>query len=283
MGRRTALACIPLLAICACSGPARQQYNAVYGTGPRQLVVATGSPGELGLLKTIAEAFAKQEHAKVCWRKAGSGRSLQLLHEREVDVAMVHAPAAEEKAVKEGWARARTLIGSNEFFIVGPTDDPAGIRTAKTAAEAYTKIAASRATFLSRADNSGTHKREIAIWKQAGVAPQGDWYVKTGDFMMATLKRANAEKGYFMTDSSTWVVGRNDTPRLGLLFRGDPILVNVYHALCQPPGATPGAALGERFVSFLASEQAQAALRSFGKERYGEPLYNDANHSKQYE
>ncbi|NOZ21383.1 MAG: solute-binding protein [Planctomycetes bacterium] len=283
MQKTQVLAFLFLLFVLSCAQLEKQKYNGVYGSGRGQLVLATGSPGELGLLKAIAETFAQQEDVTVCWIKAGSGRSLQLLREKKVDAIMVHAPEAEKEAVAEGWAARRTLIGSNEFYLVGPKNDPAGVSGAKTIVEAYKKIAAKRAKFLSRADNSGTHKKEMAIWKKAGIDPQGDWYIRTGDFMMATLRRANAEKGYFMTDSSTWVVGKDKMPNLKLLFRGDRFIVNVYHALCQPPGAAPGVSIAARFVEFLASEKAQHILRNFGKDKYGEALYNDAKYARQYE
>lgn len=261
---------------------AQEKYESVYGQGAHKLVVATGSPGELGLLKVLAERFARAEDATVYWRKAGSGRSLQLLREKKVDAVMVHAPAAEAKAVKEGWAARRTLIGSNEFFIVGPAEDPAGIRAANSAAGAFRKIAAGRAEFLSRGDSSGTHKKEILIWKKAGITPRGDWYVTTGDFMRATLRRANAEKAYFMTDSSTWFAERSRLPHLKLLFRGDSVLVNVYHALCQPAGATPAAPLAARFVAFLASKEAQKVFGEYGVEEYGRALYHDTAYTAQH-
>jgi tungstate transport system substrate-binding protein len=256
---------------------------AVYGSGSRQLVVATGSPGELGLLKILSEEFSRANDVKVLWREAGSGESLRILHDKQADVAMVHAASAERKAVDEGWATRRTLVGSNEFFIVGPADDPAQVRTAKSVVEAYQRIARSRAKFLSRADGSGTHNKEMAIWQNAGIVPEGDWYIRTHDFMMATLRRANAENGYFMTDSSTWVVGRNRTPNLRLLFQGDPFLVNVYNALCQPEGATPGAALAAKLVDFLASEKGQKIIRDYGKDQYGDALYRDALYARQFE
>ncbi len=182
--------------------------KATYGKETATFKLATGSPGELGLLKELADAFNEKNHTSMCWVKAGSGKSLKLLHAKEVDVIMVHAPAAEKKAVADGWATKRSLIGSNEFYIVGPKDDPAGIATATSAAEAYTKIAQKQARFLSRGDNSGTNKKELAIWKKAGITPAGTWYIITKDFMMATLKKTNEERGYFMTDSSTWVAGK---------------------------------------------------------------------------
>jgi tungstate transport system substrate-binding protein len=256
---------------------------AVYGDGPNQFSLATGSPGELGLLKVLAEAFGKLDNAKMSWYKAGSGKSLQLLKDKKVDMIMVHAPAAEKQAVADGWAIKPTLLGSNEFFIVGPANDPAKIAQAKDALDAYRRIAAAKARFFSRGDNSGTHKKEIDIWKQADLKPQGDWYVVTKDFMTATLKRANQEKGYFMVDSSTWVAEKKEVPDLKILFKGDKLLVNTYHALCQPPGATPGAATAAKFIDFVASPQGQQIIRDYGKDRYGEGLYNDAAYARQYE
>lgn len=264
-------------------GLAAEGCNAVYGSGPNEFTVATGSPGQLGLLEALANAFTPGAQATMCWKAAGSGKSLKLLKAGEVDAVMVHAPAAEKAAVEQGWAVKRTLIGSNEFYIVGPPEDPAGVSQAKSAADAYAMVAAARAPFISRGDNSGTHKKEMAIWEQAGVTPSGDWYIVTNDFMIGSLKRANSEDGYFMSDSSTWVQEKNNVPKLKLLFRGDKFLVNVYHALCQPENATPGAALGSKFVDFLASEEGTEIIREFGREEFGEPLYNDASYARQYE
>jgi tungstate transport system substrate-binding protein len=259
------------------------QPAAVYGTGAHQFSLATGSPGELGLLKVLAEAFGKQDNARMAWFKAGSGESLQLLKDKKVDMIMVHAPAAEKKAVQDGWAIKRTLIGSNEFFIVGPAGDPAKIAEAKSAVDAYRRIAAAKAKFFSRGDNSGTHKKEMDVWKKAELTPQGDWYVVTKDFMTATLKRANQEKGYFMVDSSTWVAEKKDVPDLKILFKGDKLLVNTYHALSQPSGATPGAATAAKFIDFVASPTGQKIIADYGQDKYGGGLYNDAAYAKQYD
>ncbi|MEW6111939.1 MAG: substrate-binding domain-containing protein [Thermodesulfobacteriota bacterium] len=260
-----------------------EKCEGLYGKGPNRFSLATGSPGELGLLKILADAFDAASGTTMCWRKAGSGKSLNLLKEKQVDMIMVHAPAAEKKAVEEGWATKRTLIGSNEFFIVGPPNDPAKISEAKSAADAYSKIASARAKFFSRGDNSGTHKKELTIWQKAGVSPSGSWYVVTKDFMTATLKRANDEKGYFMTDSSTWVAEQKGLPGLKILFRGDKFLVNTYHALCQPNGVTPGAATAAKFIDFVASPKGQEIIRSYGKDRHGQGLYNDAEYAKKYD
>ena len=268
---------------CASTSGAEPPCAETYGTGPAVLRLATGSPGELGLLKVLAEPFLVAKGAALCWVKAGSGESLQFLASKQVDLIMVHAPAAEKKAVEEGWAVKRTLLGSNEFYIVGPEGDPARISEAKTAAEAYAKIAKAGARFFSRGDNSGTHKKELAVWKQAGVEPSGGWYVVTKDFMTATLKRANDEGGYFMTDSSTWVAEKGNNPKLKVLFRGDKFLVNTYHALCSPPGATPQAGLAASFIDFVASDEGQRIIRDYGGDRFGTGLYNDAAYARQYD
>jgi tungstate transport system substrate-binding protein len=257
--------------------------TALYGSGQNRFSLATGSPGELGLVKALAEAFSGKAQAQLCWVKAGSGESLKLLKDKKVDMIMVHAPTAEKKAVEDGWATKRTLIGSNEFYVVGPGDDPAKIAEAKSAADAYGKIAAAKAKFFSRGDNSGTHKKELDVWTNAGMSPSGDWYVVTKDFMSATLKRANDEKGYFMTDSSTWVAENKGLSGLKILFRGDVFLVNTYHALCQPQGATPGAEIAAKFIDFVASPEGQKIIGSYGAEQHGRGLYDDAAYAKQYD
>ena len=177
----------------------------------------------------------------------------------------------------------RSLIGSNEFYIVGPSADPADIAAAGSAADAYRRIAEAEAIFFSRGDNSGTHKKELAIWKKAGLQPDGDWYRITHAFMMATLKTADAQKGYFMTDSSTWVAAKKKLGSLKILFRGDPMLINTYHALCQPQGATAAQPLAAAFIDFLVSDAGQNIVRSYGVDRYGEGLYSDAVYARQYD
>jgi len=262
---------------------AQTDCKATYGTTEKIFRLATGSPGELGLLKELAIMFNERHGTTLCWIKAGSGKSLDLLKKRQVDMIMVHAPALEKKAIREGWAIKRSLIGSNEFYIVGPQNDPAKISSAASAADAYARIAKARARFLSRGDNSGTNKKELSIWKIAGITPMGDWYLVTKDFMMATLKKANDVNGYFMTDSSTWVAGKNGLDNLKILFSGDPVLINTYHGLCQPEGATKGQEYASQFIDFLYSKPGQKIITDYGKNRYGQGMYNNAAYAKKYD
>jgi len=263
---------------------AAQKYNAVYGTEGTAITLATGSPGALGLLKALADPFCSANHCRINWIKKGSGASLRAMKAGKVDMVMVHAPAAEKKAVKDGWATMRTLLGSNEFYTVGPESDPAGICKAKSAGEAYAMISRAKAKFFSRGDNSGTHKKEMKIWKLAALKPAGSWYKVTGDFMGPTLMRADKEMGYFMTDSSTFFAKKSKIRNLKILFKGDPVLVNVYHALVADPEKYPEANydLAARFIKFAGSPAGQKIYQEYGKTRFGTPLYNDAEYAKKW-
>ena len=261
-----------------------ENIQATYGKGTSAIRVATGSPGSLGLLKALAEPFCYTNHCRIHWIKKGSGASLKALKEAKVDLVMVHAPEAEKKAVAEGWAAMRTLLGSNEFYIVGPVSDPANIVNAKTAPEAYAMIAKSRARFFSRGDNSGTHKKEMHIWKLAGIEPAGGWYIRTEDFMGPTLMRADMEFGYFMVDSSTFYAKKNRIRQLRILFRGDPLLVNTYHALVASHKGKnqTNHVLAIEFVNFISSSEGQKIYREYGTTRFGMPLYNDSAYAEKW-
>lgn len=265
-------------ALAAAAGPLAAQGaapDAVWGSGPNRFSLATGSPGELGLLEALATDFARRHDATVAWFKAGSGQAMKLLQERKVDMVLAHAPAAERKAVADGWATGRRLFGSNEFWIVGPAADPARIASAADAAQAFRRIQDAGAKFVSRGDNSGTHQKENEIWKAAGLASAYPGLIVTRDFMTASMRRAHDEGAYFLTDSSTFIAERRNLPRLVLLFRGGEILANPYHTLylSEP---TPGTPIARQFGEYLLGDDVQALMRGFGRERYGEPMYNDA-------
>lgn len=254
---------------------AARQADAVWGSGPNVFSLATGSPGELGLLEALATDFARTHDATAKWFKAGSGQAMTLLQERKVDMVLAHAPPAERQAVADGWASGRRLIGSNEFWVVGPADDPAGIAGASDVVDAFKRIQDRGAKFVSRGDNSGTHQKESEVWRAASRTPGGPGYVVTQDFMTASMRRANDEGGYFLTDSSTFIAERRNMPKLKLLFRGGEMLLNPYHTLylTQP---TPGAATARQFGAYLATERAQALMRDFGRMHHGEAMYTDA-------
>ncbi|MGI2259288.1 substrate-binding domain-containing protein [Shewanella sp. GXUN23E] len=259
------------------------ECKAVFGDGKQEFILATGSPGELGLLEALADAFNPAHDSRMCWVKAGSGKSLSLLKDGQVDMVMVHAPAAEKQAVKDGWAAQRTLIGSNEFYLVGPAADQGQVQQAKSVAEAYANIAANQALFYTRADNSGTHKKELSIWQSADIKPVGDWYQPTNDFMRASLKKADANGGYFMTDSSTWVATRKELPNLTILFKGDPVLINTYHALRASDLNDQGVSLSQAFIEFVASDKGQQIITDYGVAEHGQAMYDNAVVAAKYD
>lgn len=253
----------------------RSQPAVIWGDGPLSLAIATGSLGELGLLEALARTFAAGEGAAVRWHKAGSGQAMALLRARAVDLILAHAPAAERRAVAEGWATGRALIGANEFFIVGPADDPAGIADAADACDAFRRIHRAGALFVSRGDESGTHQKEREIWALAGLAPNRAACVETHDFMTASLRLADARGGYFLTDSSTFIAARATVPRLVVLFRGGRMLLNPYHTLYPAPPAH-GGEIARRFGAFLLARAGQAMIGEFGRAAHGEAMYLDA-------
>jgi tungstate transport system substrate-binding protein len=187
--------------------------DAVWGSGVNAFALATGSPGELGLLEVLVLDFAKSHDATVRWFKAGSGQAMRLLQERRVDMVLAHAhaPAAERKALADGWATGRRLIGSNEFWIVGPAEDPARIAQAADAADAFARIRDSGARFVSRGDNAGTHQKENELRRAAKRPAEGPNTIVTRDFMTASMRRANDEGACFLTDASPFVAERART------------------------------------------------------------------------
>ncbi len=272
------------LAIVACANATASSSNCleVVGDGQHEFILATGSPGELGLLQKLASTFNQEHDSRMCWVKAGSGKSLSLLKEGQVDMIMVHAPDAEKQAVKDGWAAQRTLIGSNEFYLVGPAADKGNVAKATSIAQAYANIAHHQALFYTRADNSGTHKKELFIWESANIQPTGDWYQPTNDFMRASMIKANNNGGYFMTDSSTWVATVKQLPELTVLYKGDPVLINTYHALRGVDLNNKGVALSNAFIEFVASVQGQTIIAEYGVSEHGQAMYSNAEVAAQY-
>jgi|LQYC01.1.fsa_nt_gi ABC-type tungstate transport system, permease component len=245
------------------------------------LRLATGSPYELGLVDALFAEFKKKVSCELNVTKSGSGDSLQLLKTGHVDIIIVHAPEAEQQAVEEGWALNRTYVGGNDFVILGPAEDPAAIKECKDVLCAYKKIAEKEVVFITRGDNSGTHKKELSIWEKAGIKPGGNWYRTSKDFMMASLQKAASENGYFMVDRSTYIMAKKKLPELKLviLCQGDPMLINQYHALTTNPTMYPQANYepAKKFVEFLRGVQGQKIIATFGKEEFGEPLYFSAS------
>ncbi len=267
---RTVLLAVAMVLLAACGGPAAGP--AAGPSAERSLILATTtSTQDSGLLDDLLPAFTAETGWAVKTVAVGSGQAIELGRRGEADVVLVHSPAAEEKFMAEGAAGRRQLVMHNDFVLLGPDADPAGIRGATTT-DAMTRIASSGAVFVSRGDDSGTHALEKQLWTAAGVTPGGDGYQQTGQGMGATLRVAAEKGGYTLSDRATYL---SQPDGLSVLVEGDPGLLNVYHVIEMTTRAgervqTDGA---KAFADWITSAPVQQRIGEFGREQYGQALF----------
>lgn len=228
------------------------------------ILASTTSTQNSGLLDAILPLFEEKTGIKVHVVAVGTGQALRIARNGDADVLLVHHRPSEDAFIAAGWGVDRRDVMYNDFVVVGPKDDPAGVRDARSAAEALTKIAGQRAIFTSRGDESGTHLREREIWKLAGVTPKGDWYRETGAGMGTTLNIASAMDAYVLTDRGTWITFGNKG-NLELLYSHDPVLLNPYGVILVNPEKYPTvrAEEGRALMDWLVSDEGQQAIAAF--------------------
>lgn len=238
------------------------------------ILSTTTSTQDSGLLEILIPLFEKQTGYSVKTISVGTGQSLALAAKGDADVALVHAPSLEKKYVADGKLLNRRLVMYNDFVIIGPKEDPAKIKAAKSALAALKLIEQSKSRFVSRGDNSGTHNLEKSLWKEAGIRPKGDWYIESGQGMGATLGIANERNAYTITDRGTLLALRKRIT-LPILIEGDKALLNIYSVMEVNPANGPrvNAAGGKAFADFMVSPPAQDTIKSFGVEKFGQPLF----------
>jgi len=241
------------------------------------LMATTTSTEDTGLLNVLAPEFKKASGIELRWTATGTGKALKLGENCDVDVLMVHAPDAEKKFVADGFGLGRREIMYNDFVIVGPAADPAGVkgRSVKQALEA---VAAKKAGFVSRGDKSGTHMMELELWKAAGLAvPEKEpWYAQAGQGMMATITIAAEKNGYTLADRGTYIKYENTlggNPPLKILVEGDQTLLNQYAVIAVNPAKCPKAKLdlAQAFSAWIAGAEGQKVIRDF--KVMGKPLF----------
>ncbi len=241
------------------------------------MLSTTTSTENSGLLAVLHPAFEKQTGIKINVIAVGTGKALRIGSNGDVDVVFVHAPAAELKYVEQGAFIDRSAVMHNDFVIVGPENDPAGIATAKSVVEALTKIVEGHVTFVSRGDDSGTHKKEKQLWERVGIKPKGKWYAAVGQGMGASLWIADEKQGYILTDRGTHIAYL-DKISLKVLYQGDPMLFNPYHVMAVNPEKHKHVRydLAKQYIDFLVSEKGQAIIAEYKKA--GQQLfYPDGN------
>jgi len=261
-----------LLATLALASPARAA-----DASKIVLLATTTSTQDSGLLDVLVPAFEKQTGYAVKTISVGSGQAIALGRRGEADVLLVHSPADEEQLVADGFGVNRRIVMHNDFILLGPPADPAKVRGSGSPEEAMRRIAAAGTLFVSRGDSSGTHAREKALWKAAGIAPEGKpWYQQTGLGMGDTLNVAAEKAGYTLADRGTWLARKKARAlALDVALEGAPLLLNVYHVIQVNPGKWPkvNAAGAKAFADFLVAPSTQEIIRSFGVTALGEPLF----------
>ena len=243
-------------------------------TQPAVILATTTSTQDSGLLDELIPLFEKQTGYQVKTIAVGSGQALAMGKLGEADVLLVHSPDAEKTLVGEGVGINRRIVMHNDFVLLGHPSDTAGVAK-HTAQEAFQCIAAGKALFISRGDNSGTHAMELKLWKAAGIAAEGQaWYQQTGQGMGQTLAVAAEKKAYTLSDRGTYLALRKNLG-LAILHEGDPTLRNVYHVIELNPTRFPkvNVAGGRAFADFMVSKAVQARIKEFGMKLYGSPLF----------
>jgi tungstate transport system substrate-binding protein len=226
------------------------------------------------LLDELVPIFEEQSGYNVKVIAVGTGQALRMGEEGNADVMLVHAPSAELVLIENGSAVDRRLVMHNDFVIVGPPADPAGVRGIQAPENALKAIAESGASFVSRADDSGTHKMELSLWEKAGLSPDFDHYIESGQGMGATLRIASEKDAYSLTDRATFL-SQQDTLGLDILVEGDAALLNVYHVMSVNPERWPAvnAEGALAWSEFLVSKETQERIAAFGVEAFGQPLF----------
>ena len=244
--------------------------------GKNTLILATTtSTQDSGLLDYLLPDFEKEFGVKVYVIAVGSGQALKLGQDGNADVLLVHSPAAETEFMNNGDGVRREDVMYNDFVIVGPENDPAGIKGMTSAVEAFKKIAESQAEFLSRGDKSGTNTKELAIWKKANITPSGDWYQSTGQGMGEVLTMSEEQQAYTLSDRATYLARSKEGLKLSILLEGDKDLFNPYGVIAVNPAKNLKIQtdLANQFIDWLISLSVQEKIGQFGQVDFDQSLF----------
>lgn len=276
MKRKAFFAALCMLMGFLCAVPAGVFAEGAKAPAQKNIILATTtSTQDSGLLDVILPIFEKKTGYFVKTIAVGSGQAMAMGGKGEADVLLVHSPKDEQQFMADGSGSKRMLVMHNDFIILGPPADPAGIKGLKSAKEAFKKIAAASALFISRGDNSGTHSKEKNIWKAADINPEGQtWYQQTGSGMGQTMGVAAEKKGCVLADRGTYLSQKKNLG-LDILTEGDGILLNIYHVIevSQQKFSKINAAGAKAFSDFMVSQETQDIIKTFGVDKFGSPLF----------
>ena len=266
----------PAAAATATAAAAEETAAPVPSGDPNKLIIATTtSTADSGLLDVLLPAFEQEFGVDTDYVAVGTGQSLKLGEDCNADVVLVHARAREDEFMNNGLGSRREDGMYNDFVIVGPASDPAGIKGMTDAAEAFKAIAAAEAPFISRGDDSGTHTKEKSIWKKAEIEPSGTWYISAGQGMGAVLNMANEQQAYTLSDRATYLARSKEGLDLDVLVEGDKALFNPYGVIVVNPEKCPNvnADLANKFTDWIISVPTQEMIGAFGQEEFGQSLF----------
>jgi tungstate transport system substrate-binding protein len=241
---------------------------------PNLILATTTSTQDSGLLDVLVPMFQEQTGYTVQTVAVGSGEAMKMGEEGNADVLLVHAPASEVKFMEGGFGKDRFLVMHNDFILVGPADDPAKVK-GLAIKDAFKEVFDAGSPFITRGDDSGTHKKELALWKSAELDPAGkEWYIETGQGMGASMTVASEKAAYILTDRATYLANK-DNYQLEILVEGDNSLLNVYHVITVSPDKWPKANYDGAiaFSKFMTDPATQTVIGEFGKEKFGQPLF----------
>lgn len=255
--------------------PAAEEVVVEEPTGESIILATTTSTADSGLLDYILPDFEARTGVKVDVIAVGTGQSLQLGVNGDADVLLVHARASEDAFMEAGDGIRREDVMYNDFVIVDPADDPAGIKGKSNATKALEMLSEAGATFVSRGDDSGTHKKEFSLWKEAGIEPAGDWYVSAGQGMGDVLVMANEQLAYTMSDRATYLALKLEGIELEIAVEGDPLLFNPYGIIAVNPDKNPNIKgdLANTFIDWLVSLETQILISTYGVDKFGAHLF----------
>ena len=248
------------------------------------ILASTTSILDSGLFDVLIPPFEKKYNCEVKIIAVGTGQAIRIAKDGNADVILVHDRKSEEQFVLEGYGIKRLDVMHNDFLIIGPKNDPAGIKGLKSL-DAFKKIADTKVLFVSRGDDSGTHKKELSFWKKVltksgsslkeNIKPFSNWYIESGNGMEATLRIANEKIAYTLSDRATWLSHKKEFDKLDILVEGDPELYNQYSVIVVSPLKYPRIQykLAKKFADFIRSAEGQNIIKTYGIDKFGEPLF----------
>lgn len=252
-----------LLVLGGCAADADDQADEI-------ILATTTSTQDSGLLDDLLPDFEEEAGCTVKTVAVGSGQAMAMGERDDADVLLVHSPDAEEEFMAAGHGVSRDPVMHNDFVLVGPSSDPAGVADAENASEALERIADADHPFASRADDSGTNAKELSLWEEAGISPSGDWYVETGQGMGETLTIADQKSAYALTDRGTYLA--TNALESTISYEGSRDLRNDYHVIVVDRDEPP-VDCAESIAEWLQEPEVQARIGGFGVNEYGEPLF----------